>query len=332
MSGCGCRWIAHALGLLLLVAAGCDFATFVATNPCTVKRVLVLAPDTPQGRMYGEQIDASIRAICTPSTVVTVNYLGEDDAIAVQAIGTLASDPPQLIVTLVHFHAEAARSRYPAANLVMTLYDDPVALGFAQSLARPGLRTTGYTRYRPLIAKRIELLKEAFPGIRSVTLLTDPFHGNLQNIVDEIAAAERETATRIYITKAAGVQQLLDTIEQAPVDAFYVATTNDTYEHASKIVDAIARRRLPAIFEDANFAEIGGVISVQSDNSGMLARLLQQITMVVQGTDASSIPFETPKTATISVNLAAFEVLPGANPKILLKAQRIVDAGAVLKN
>src|SRR5205807_1014505 len=80
--------------------------------------------------------------------------------------------------------------------VVYAFSGDPVAAGFAESLARPHANMTGLTLMAPeLTAKRLELLREMIPEVRRVAILFYPEHPG-QHI--ERAYSE-ETAQRLGI-------------------------------------------------------------------------------------------------------------------------------------
>src|SRR5215217_9152757 len=59
--------------------------------------------------------------------------------------------------------------------IVMATTGNPIAGGLAETLARPGANVTGVTAIaQELGAKRLELLKEAVPGLSRVAVLTNP--------------------------------------------------------------------------------------------------------------------------------------------------------------
>src|ERR1051326_1366278 len=87
--------------------------------------------------------------------------------------------------------------------IVFAQVANPVESGFVGSFARPGGNITGFTDFDPTIAgKWIELLKEAAPLVRRVTVLMDPKQSNHRNFLDAIGAAAR--ANKVEMS-AAGV-------------------------------------------------------------------------------------------------------------------------------
>jgi putative ABC transport system substrate-binding protein len=71
--------------------------------------------------------------------------------------------------------ALAAQAATQTVPTVVIMPDDPVALGFAQSIARPGGNITGtWFNYDALVDKRLEFLKLAVPGLARVGVVVDP--------------------------------------------------------------------------------------------------------------------------------------------------------------
>src|SRR6185436_6167232 len=86
----------------------------------------------------------------------------------------------EVIVAVATDCARAAKKATSAIPIVFTQVTDPMASGLVPSLARPGGNLTGFsTLGLELTGKRLELLKEAVPSLRSVIILThSPNVGN----------------------------------------------------------------------------------------------------------------------------------------------------------
>ena len=79
-----------------------------------------------------------------------------------------------VVVTLAPEAALAAKKETAAIPIVFTQVPDPVASGLVSSLARPGGNLSGFSILAvDLTGKRLELLKEAIPSLKSAVLLTD---------------------------------------------------------------------------------------------------------------------------------------------------------------
>ena len=79
-----------------------------------------------------------------------------------------------VIVTSTDPGIAAVRHQTQTIPIVMANSIDPVATGFVASLARPGGNVTGLSSISPeLSVKRLELLKEAVPGLSRVAIVWD---------------------------------------------------------------------------------------------------------------------------------------------------------------
>src|ERR1041384_3009 len=89
----------------------------------------------------------------------------------------LADLKVDVIVAISGPAAQAARKAGPTIPLVFGVSGDPVEAGFVASLARPGGNATGLSYLQPELAgKRLQLLKEVFPKLSRVAMLTNPAH------------------------------------------------------------------------------------------------------------------------------------------------------------
>jgi putative ABC transport system substrate-binding protein len=100
-----------------------------------------------------------------------------------------------------------------------------------------------------------------------------------------------------------------------------------SYEHPRELVGALAALRAPAVFSATRFAEMGGLVAYQSNQSldeaiDLFAKLAG---LVLDGVPAGTIPVERPKSFELTVNAAEARRLGITVPDALLKrAQRII--------
>ena len=121
---------------------------------------------------------------------------------------------PELATELVHLNVdvivaannpavEAARRATRTIPIVMVLAEDPVASGFAASLARPGGNITGFSsQWAELFGKRLQLLKEAAPRALRVAVLWDPTFGTGHWLIRETKGGRsRGTGMRLQFVE-----------------------------------------------------------------------------------------------------------------------------------
>ncbi len=98
--------------------------------------------------------------------------------------------------------APAARNATRLTPIVFTFVADPVGLGLIASFARPGGTITGVSSFTlDLTGKRLELLKEAIPSLKSVTLLTNPANPASPSSIKEAYIAARQLGLDVRLVE-----------------------------------------------------------------------------------------------------------------------------------
>ena len=211
----------------------------------------------------------------------------------------------------------------------MTTVEDPVAQGFVASLARPGGNITGLTNLAPeLSGKRLELLKETFSKISRVAVLWDPS-------TPGSVVTFKETQV---VAPALGVQ--LQSLEvRSPKDfegAFRAASTERagalivlqsllTNAHRQRIVDLAVNNRLPAMYTQTEYVEVGGLMSYAPSYTDIYRRAATYVDKILEGTKPAEIPVEQPTKFELVINLkAAKQIGLTIPPKVLARTNRLI--------
>lgn len=205
---------------------------------------------------------------------------------------------------------------------------DPVASGHVASLARPGGRVTGvYQLQEELSAKRLELMKELLPQARRFAVLAD-------------SATERQLALVRIAAKTLGVDLLVHHFRQAPYDfeAAFVEFARAKAEAVlplgsglfvtarRKLPELALRYRLPGMFNNALWAEAGGLMSYGVDFSAAYRRAAEMVGRVINGAKPAELPVEQSTVIELVINMRTAKVLGTALPQgILLRANRVIE-------
>src|SRR5262249_17884204 len=144
------------------------------------------------------------------------------------------------------------------------LVSDPVAQGFAASLARPGGNVTGLATLLPeLGAKRLEVLKEIYPGVARVAVLWNPANSGSVIVSERLTVAARTLGISLHSVEVRSPDDLTGAFalmaKERP-DALMTLDDHLFFQHRASIVDFTARRRLPAVHESREAAEAGGLV------------------------------------------------------------------------
>ena len=126
---------------------------------------------------------------------------------------------------------------------------DPVKIGLAASLAKPGGNATGVTLLSDeLAAKRIQLFKAAVPRIARVGLLRDPSHAdNEEPVAQRAATALGVNLQLVPVHGSADLDQALNAAAEAKIDGLYVVSSRHTALNIGRIVDFATKNRLPLV-------------------------------------------------------------------------------------
>ena len=161
--------------------------------------------------------------------------------------------------------AQAAKHATTTIPIVMATVGDPVHAGLIASLARPGGNVTGLTLLAPgLNGKRLELLKEAVPGVAQVAVMWNPTNPAAMQYLRETEAAATSLRLRLQALEVPGP----DTIEAAfaaatkgQADALITVPDAMLWNQRTTMADLAAQHRLPALFPEREFVDAGGLLS-----------------------------------------------------------------------
>jgi putative ABC transport system substrate-binding protein len=225
--------------------------------------------------------------------------------------------------------ALAAQRTTQTVPIVFVSVGDPVASGLVASLARPGGNLTGLTNFAPeLSGKRLELFKEAFPNISRVAIIQNPANPAAPLLLKETQVVAQALGLQL---QAIGVRTLKD-LEKA----FEVATTRGANAlfvppdplisaHRQRIVELAAKSRLPAMYDNREIAESGGLMSYGPDRVAMFRRAAIYVDKILKGAKPADLPVEQPMKFEFVINLkTAKQIGLTIPPNVLARADKVI--------
>lgn len=224
---------------------------------------------------------------------------------------------------------QAAAKATKDIPIVMISGSDPVALGFAASLSRPGGNITGVsTRTVGLAGKRIELLKELVPGLTRVGVLLAPNVANPVNTRESEAAA-RMLNLQVHFVEVRNIDEIESRVAellQARVDAISVTAATLLSSHSPRVVAAIAKHRLPAVYSSERYAESGGLMTYSASVTRAFVRAAGYIDRILKGARPGGLAIDQLGEVELTVNLKAARALGIKIPQALLvRADRVIE-------
>jgi putative tryptophan/tyrosine transport system substrate-binding protein len=196
--------------------------------------------------------------------------------------------------------------------IIFTSAIDPVASGYVTSLARPAGNVTGLSQQATDTAgKRLQLLHELLPDLQRLAILTNA--SNPGNTLETKEVQERAHALGIDVItfevgQARDIQLAFDAFKEK-AQALYVVTSPLTAANRVGINTRTLGARLPAIYSEQQFVEIGGLMSYGVDLPNLYRRAADYVDKVLRGANPSDLPVEQPTKFELSINLTTAEVL-----------------------
>jgi len=237
---------------------------------------------------------------------------------------------PDLLLTNGDEGVRALVQRTKAIPIVVVAAQDPVGSGYAASLQRPGGNVTGMASLaRDLGAKRLQLLKDAFPRIAHVGVLFEPADvGGLPQVNEIKEAATRLgiRVTPIELRRAADIEPAFQRGAAVRVDA-YMTTQSFLFANVRQaIVDGMLRPKVPALFASVLQAEGGGLMSYGPLWQDSVRRVAWYVDKILKGAKPGDLPIEQPSKFELVLNLKTAKAMGITFPQsILLRADRVIE-------
>jgi putative ABC transport system substrate-binding protein len=196
------------------------------------------------------------------------------------------------------------------------------------SLAKPGGNFTGLTNLdSDLHAKRLELLKEAFPLISRVALLWPRAQQQKQTLKD-IGALRQVLGIEIQSLAAGSLddfERAFSLMNRESPDALLVARSQVTLNNRERVIGFAAKKRLPTIFTESLFVEDGGLMSYGANTQDLYRRAATYVDKILKGTKPGELPIERPMKFEFVVNFKTAKQLNlTITPNVLARADRVI--------
>jgi putative tryptophan/tyrosine transport system substrate-binding protein len=204
--------------------------------------------------------------------------------------------------------ARSATERIP----IVSVTNDPVALGFAQSLAIPGGNVTGLaiTASDQLVEKWVELLKDVKPALKRAALLYDPRPAPMiERVAHNASATIGIEIIPFRVTDAEELGATLAAIESARPDGLLISNDALLLSARSRLVAFARDRALPAVYGQREYVDAGGLMSYSTSIYDVWRRAGSVISKLLKGSKASEIPIELPTKFELIINLKSAKAL-----------------------
>jgi len=242
----------------------------------------------------------------------------------------LAAKKLALIVAAPSQSVAAAAKAAPQTPIVHATGSDPVAAGFAASLARPGGMITGLSNFATDVTeKHLELLLAAVPKLKRVGFLTDARNVNRALMMKGAERSVAQRSVEARFAEAARPDEIEPAISRLAKDgaqALIVFASPLFTNERRRIVTLALAHRWAVIGPSSEYANAGALLSYGADNSANYRRAATFVDKILKGAKPGDLPMEQPTKLDLVVNATTAKVLGlSITSEILLRADKVIE-------
>jgi putative ABC transport system substrate-binding protein len=235
-----------------------------------------------------------------------------------------------LIVAPTSIYTGAAKRATSTIPIVFASHADPIGSGHVASLARPGTNATGLTVVMSeTMAKSLELLKAAVPGLRRVAVIWDPATPSHAPALKAVEATGRALGLRLQPLAVRSVTEFdsaFSAIVQEHAGAVLVLSTPLFMGGAKRLAELALTHKLPTMFGPREHVEAGGLMSYSPDRADLYRRAAIYVDKILKGANPADLPVQQATNFELVINLKTAKTLGLTIPQPLLqRADQIID-------
>lgn len=323
-----------ALALGILAAPHAD-----AQQPGKIPRIgmlLTSSPEFPTARAVLDTFRQGLRDLgYVEGKNIVIEYRWAQGR--VERLPDLAAELARLKVDVIFAAntpaALAAKQVTTTIPIVVGVMADPVRDGLVQSLARPGGNVTGSTFLAPeLVAKRLQLLKEAIPEISRVAALWHPgVYGEhtMRDTLKETEVAAQTLGVQLQLLEARSpndFDRAFSAMTRNSANALIVFPSPMFYAEHRRLVDLAANSRLPAIYAFREAVDAGGLMAYGASIPDLFRRAATYVDKILKGAKPADLPVEQPTKFEFIINLKTAKTLDLTIPQsVFIRADQVIE-------
>ena len=325
--------------ITLLLGGLCSTVPADAQDAAKVARIGYLGVDTASGTSGKPVREAFLQGLSDLGYVegrnVVIEYRFAEGrfeqlpALAAELVGLKVD----VLVAGVTVAALAAKQATQTIPIVFPAVSDPVATGLVASFARPGGNVTGLAYLTPeLVAKHVELLKQAVPRVSRVAVLWHPAGMSEHQGKAMLKAAEgaaRALGVRLQIVEARAPNDLdraFSEMTRERAHALTVLSSPMFAQERTRLVDLAAKGRLPAVYPFRQAVEAGGLMSYAPNLTDQYRRAATYVAKILKGAKPGDLPVEQPTKFELVINVKAAKALGLTVPaSVLARADEVIE-------
>jgi putative ABC transport system substrate-binding protein len=235
-----------------------------------------------------------------------------------------------VILAMSSTEVEPTRQATQTIPIVFAVHADPVGLGHVASLARPGGNITGLTIIlTDLVAKQLEILKEAVPQATRIGVLfspTAPSHRPALQAVETAGARLGVRLVMVPVRTGEDFEGAFSTMSREQVGSFLVVSAPLTISHRARLAELALEHRLPGMVGSKENVEAGGLMNYGADFNDMFRRVATYIDKILKGAKPTDLPVEQASKYELVINLKTANAIGlTVPPTLLARADEVIE-------
>jgi putative ABC transport system substrate-binding protein len=252
----------------------------------------------------------------------------------IERLADLAADllreKPDVVVCGLVLSAAAVQKHSRAVPIVIGNGAGAVKIGLAKSFARPQTNVTGLeTQSEELVAKNIELLKALAPAVSRLAVLNTGkylFYDEAWQALNAAARTMKLELVDARVAEPGDLARLAQTCLKGGCDGLYVMPDPILINWRTQIVEQAAKLKLPAVYNQPEYVQAGGLVSYSANVDDMWRRAAGYVDKILKGAKPADLPIERPFKFELVINLKTAKSLGLKIPgDFLARADKIIE-------
>ena len=246
-----------------------------------------------------------------------------------ELVVNLVQLPVDIIVTEGNAATQAAKDATSEVPIVMGVVGDPIRGGIVTSLAQPGGNVTGITLLAPeLSAKRVELLKEAFPFVTHVAVLWNPSNRNAAEALQQAMAAGEILGLQLRpfaVVDPEDLGKAFEAMAKDRVEALLTLGDAMFWNCRAQITALALEHHLPGLYPERDYVDEGGFMSYGPNAPDGFRHAAMFVDKILKGAKPGDLPIGQPATFELVINLKTAQALAmTVPPPLLFRADEVI--------
>jgi putative ABC transport system substrate-binding protein len=237
---------------------------------------------------------------------------------------------PDVIIAAFTPSVSAAKRTTSTIPIVMAIAGDPAGTGLVASLSRPGGNITGMSLQNSpeLAGKRLELLKEAFPGLSRVGLLVNKTLPHRDFIWRDLQRAAVSVGVKLEPFEVRGPEDFSGGLTTKGSEAFEALVVHPdplAFNHRREIAEFGLKRKMP-VAAAYGFAEAGCLMSFDAYWPDLFRKAATYVDRILKGAKPGDLPIEQPTEFKVIINLKTAKAIGlTIPPSLLARADQVIE-------